>query len=92
MWYRLLIFLAPLVLLNSYTSYVVLRSQLNDAVQKRRQIVLVWLVPVLGSIITLHVLKSANKVSSPLSGTPPMDFGDGAAENGGCAPGMDCGE
>jgi hypothetical protein len=92
MWYALLIILAPLVLLNSYTSFVVLRSHLNDERQKWMQVAFVWIVPILGSVVTLHALKLSHKDSSPLSGTPPMEYGDGAAGNGGCAPGMDCGE
>ena len=60
MFYVLLTMVAALVLFNVYASIVVLRSKLNDESQ-RRQLVFVWLLPALGAVIALHVLKPSRK-------------------------------
>jgi cytochrome bd-type quinol oxidase subunit 1 len=44
-----------LVLLNAWTTRVVFRDDLSSQTQRAAQIILVWLVPFLGALLTLHM-------------------------------------
>ncbi len=59
MLYLLISIVAVLVALNVYASWLALRSQLNDRAQKKAQLFLIWLVPIIGAFLTIHVLKGS---------------------------------
>jgi len=44
-----------LVALNAWTTRVVLRDELSSPAQRAAQIAFVWLIPLLGSLLTLHM-------------------------------------
>lgn len=96
MLYLLLAIVAVVVAFNAYASRLALRSRLNDRQQKRAQLLLIWLVPVLGAFLTTQALKGSTRGSW---------FGRGGAESepeqawlysgheGDCPPGdPGCGE
>jgi len=55
MLYLILIILAVLVAFNVYASRLALRSPLNDRWQRRAQLLLIWLVPLVGSLLAVQV-------------------------------------
>lgn len=95
MSYILLIILAALLVFNIYASRAILRSTLNDESQKRMQILFVWLLPILGAVITLQVLKDSSRKSRLSGGLVGMQYDqawDYHGHNDDCPPGADCGE
>lgn len=94
MWYVLLIILAALVLFNAYVSRVVIRSKVNDESQKKMQLAFVWLLPAIGAMIALHVLKPSRN-SMPGEGAGGMEYRqawDYAGHDEHCPPDAGCGE
>ena len=63
MLYFLISIAAVLIAFNAYASRVALRSQLSDRGQKKAQLLLIWLVPVLGAFLTVQVLKGSSRGS-----------------------------
>jgi hypothetical protein len=63
MLYLLLAILAVVVAFNAYASGVALRSRLSDRRQKGAQLLLIWLVPVLGAFLTTQALKGSARGS-----------------------------
>lgn len=49
------------LLLNSYTSYRVLRCELLEPLQKSIQLLIIWLLPLLGGIIILAYIHTIEK-------------------------------
>ncbi|HEX8293264.1 MAG TPA: hypothetical protein VF570_15995 [Pyrinomonadaceae bacterium] len=96
MLYLLLSIIAVLAALNVYASRLALRSQLNDRWQKKAQVLLIWLVPVLGAFLTIQVLKGFSRGSWPERGGAAMEPEQAWFYTGGggdCPPGdAGCGE
>ena len=63
MLYLFLSIVAVVVAFNVYASKVAVQSQLNDRRQKRAQLLLIWLVPVLGAFLTAQALKGSARGS-----------------------------
>jgi hypothetical protein len=99
MLYLLLTFPVLLVGLNVYASRLSLRSPLNDRWQRNAQLLLIWLVPFVGSLLTIHVLGEHFRSSWFGRGHAEMEpeqawllAGHGGGGND-CSPGdSDCGE
>jgi len=89
--------LALLAAFNVYASRLALRSRLNDRSQKRAQLLLIWLVPVLGAFLTAHVHKSRPSRGSWFgpegASTDPGEGWAYAGRQDDCTPGdPGCGE
>lgn len=52
--------------LNSCATYAVIKSELATRYQKFAQISLIWLLPVVGSLLTLAVHKKGKDVAKPV--------------------------
>jgi len=50
----LTIFIIYLVVLNLFTSYRLLKDDYYDSIQKSIQMLLIWLVPLLGAMVVAH--------------------------------------
>jgi len=61
MFYLLSSIVAVVVAFNVYASWVALRSQLSNRGQKKAQLLLIWLVPVLGAFLTTQALKGPSR-------------------------------
>jgi hypothetical protein len=77
----LLLVLAVLLSLNVWATRLVVRDQLSERVQKVFQLLLVWLLPVIGAVIVLGVHRKQEK--SPLGYREPPDPGDMGASGRG---------
>lgn len=64
MLYLLIIIVALIIALNIYATRIILSSHACDARQKIWQIGFVWLIPVLGAFVALHIHREP---SPPLS-------------------------
>ena len=88
MLYVLLTVLVMLVLFNVHASRIILRSKVNDASQKRRQLAFVWLLPLLGALVAVQVHK-ASRASGPGGGLVGMEYEqawDYAGHEDNCSP------
>jgi hypothetical protein len=63
MLYLLFLIVAVLAAFNAYASRLSLRSSLNDRSQKRAQLLLIWLLPLLGAFLTIQALKGSGRGS-----------------------------
>lgn len=61
--------LAAMILINVVASVVVLRSGATKPAQKLLQVALVWVVPIVGAVLSLAFAKSDGLVTDPPSGT-----------------------
>lgn len=63
----LLALLALVILFNVVASMLVLRAKYFDRTQKRNQLVLIWLLPVIGSLLCFFVIRETNRTAKPSS-------------------------
>lgn len=76
--------LGVLVMLNLAATRVVLRSGGFSPAQQRWQLALIWLVPIIGAVVCVHLAKTdAREVGLVLSQHDPHDPSDGAYVEGG---------
>lgn len=54
-----------LILSNSYVSYRVLKSDSFEAFQKVTQLLIVWLIPIIGAIVVFAFISSDEKPNRP---------------------------
>lgn len=96
MIYILLTMVAALAALNAYASRLSLRSRLNDRSQKKAQLLLIWLLPLLGAFLTIQALKGSARGSGLGRGGASMEPEQAwlySGHGGDCQPGeTGCGE
>lgn len=66
------------VVLNAYATWRVSRDELSEKIQKVTYLVLIWLLPLIGSIVVLYQVRSEEKYEArhyEPSG-PPQWWGD----------------
>lgn len=73
--------LAGLIGLNSYASLLCMRSTIAEPSQKLYQLILVWVMPLLGAAIAIHVAREATRDDAAReawfeSGAGDDDWGD----------------
>ena len=61
MIYAGLFIVGSLVALNAHATRRVLGSRASEHAEKRRQLFLVWLVPLFGALLVLHALKELHR-------------------------------
>ncbi len=62
-------------LLSTWVTFRIVRDDLSTPPQQAAQIILAWVVPVIGALIVLHMQRQNPEVSSGKYGEPP-DPGD----------------
>lgn len=72
-----LILIVVVVVLNAYATWRILRSDDLERLQKYAQGVIVWLLPLLGSMLVIYFLNNAYRMPSP----PKSPFGGGANDS-----------
>ena len=72
--------LCAVLALNVRASLLVARDALSERSKKVMQLALVWLLPILGAILTLAIHRSSEKPSHRYSRAP--DAGDEVAQGG----------
>jgi hypothetical protein len=77
--FALMLMAAPLIL-NLWATRLVVRDDLSEWWQKVAQLLLVWLLPVIGAILVLIVHRKEEK--SPLGYREPPDPGDDYGASG----------
>jgi len=76
-----IIFIATLgfvvLTMNFWTTFIVVRDSLSESPQRIAQLMMVWLLPILGAIIVFAVHRSAEKFSGKYREQPDPgdDFG-----------------
>lgn len=63
----LLALVVLVALFNAVASILVLRAKYFSGAQKRNQLILIWLVPVVGSLLCLLVMRETNRTAKPSS-------------------------
>ena len=76
-----MVLLALLVALNAWTMLAVLRDTLSTRGQRIAQLAFIWLLPVVGALLTLHLKRSAPEASMGCYRDAP-DAGDDFAASG----------
>lgn len=72
-----LILIAVVAVLNAYATWRIVRSGDLERVQKYAQGAIVWLFPLLGSLMVIYILNDADKKPPP----PRPPFGGGANDS-----------
>ena len=71
----LLALVITVAMLNVVTSVLVVREKVFKGSQKRNQIVLIWLLPVVGSLLCLFVIRETNQSAKACSKSSPPTAG-----------------
>ncbi len=76
MTYLVLLTILVFVGLNCFASVIVVRSRHTAKKQKLRQMFFVWLLPVIGSVFTISLLKETHRSTIGKTGVTEMRFDD----------------
>ena len=76
---------AAIVIINSIATMTCLNSKEFSSSQKSSQILLIWLIPLIGAAIIIMFLREDSKPSKPNSqhSVNPSSYGDGEGDGGG---------
>ena len=78
--------IVALILYQAFATVLVLKSEHFDDHQKLRQVVFIWLIPVIGAILVRMALNAAEREQKPADRTPDArkpDAGDDAPPSAG---------
>jgi hypothetical protein len=80
----LLIFgLGLLVIVNGIVTIAVCRSESYEPMQKRLQLFVIWLVPIIGSAFLWYVMREDSRSDFRSGDGHPVDFGGDSGYDGG---------